>query len=96
MPFYGSNTPFTNITNTSKFALYRREKWLVLPTTRATQSTTVEVGAQKSALSDQPLHHRTGKSRVVTPKSGYKSINALSLRSRTVSCEPLFLSSLGK
>jgi len=61
MPFYVSNTIFTNITKTSKSPINKREKWLVLPTLCAAQSPTVNIKAQNSVFSEQKPHHRAGK-----------------------------------
>jgi hypothetical protein len=61
MLIYMGNTALTKITKTSKNAVYRREKWSVLPTPCATQSPTVKIKAQNSVLSEQKPHHRAGK-----------------------------------
>jgi len=49
--FYCSNTAFTNITKPSKITFNGREKWLVLPTSCATQIPTLKIKAQKTVLS---------------------------------------------
>ena len=51
--FYSSNTLFTNITKPSKIAFNRREKWLVLPTSCATQCPTLKIKTQNSVLLEQ-------------------------------------------
>jgi hypothetical protein len=55
------NTAFTSITKMSKFTFNSKDKWLVLPTPCATQSTNVKIRAQNSVLSEQQPHHRAGK-----------------------------------
>jgi hypothetical protein len=59
--FYIDNTLLTNITNMSKSTFNSKDKWLVLPTSCATQSPTVKIKAQNSVLSEQKPHHQAGK-----------------------------------
>ena len=54
--FYRSNTLFTSITKRSKSIIKDREKWLVLPTPRTTQSTALKIKAQNSVLSGHTFH----------------------------------------
>jgi hypothetical protein len=61
VPFYTANTALTSITKMSKFTFNSKDKWLVLPTLCATQSPTVKIKAQNSALSEQKPHHQAGK-----------------------------------
>jgi len=76
MLFSMGNTLITNITRASKFPLYSREKWLVLPTYCVKQNPTVKSKPQNSVLSGQKPHQVVSKNAGET--ADYPVVNSVS------------------